>query len=166
MSVDTGHATASRKHYSTTEERFAARSSPSGGCTVWTGAKNQFGYGQIWTGERLVPAHRYAWERTNGPIPDGMVIDHLCWNRACVNVEHLRVVAQAQNNQNLSGARSDSKSGVRGVRRHGNGWEARVQTGGVKYSSKHPTLEDAEAWVTAMRTKLMPFSQEQGRKLS
>jgi hypothetical protein len=41
--------------------------------------------------------HRYIWERQNGLIPDGMVIDHICRNRACCNVDHLRVVSRAVN---------------------------------------------------------------------
>jgi hypothetical protein len=42
-------------------------------------------------------AHRWAWTRAHGPIPEGMCIDHICRNRACVNVDHLRVVTRGQN---------------------------------------------------------------------
>lgn len=41
--------------------------------------------------------HRWAWEFANGPIPEGMIIDHLCRNRACYNVEHLRLVTHVEN---------------------------------------------------------------------
>jgi len=36
--------------------------------------------------------HRLEWERLRGPIPKGLWIDHTCRNRACANVEHLRLV--------------------------------------------------------------------------
>jgi len=55
------------------------------------------GYGTVSVDERKVYAHRYAYERLIGPIPDGLVIDHLCRNRACCNPWHLDVVPQRVN---------------------------------------------------------------------
>lgn len=46
-----------------------------------------------------VPVHRASWVHTNGPIPDGMVVDHMCRNRRCVNPEHLRLLTLARNTQ-------------------------------------------------------------------
>lgn len=37
-----------------------------------------------------VNAHRLAYMAKFGPIPDGIEIDHICGNRACVNRLHLR----------------------------------------------------------------------------
>jgi hypothetical protein len=42
-------------------------------------------------------AHRVAYERAHGLLPKGLVIDHLCRNKACVNVEHLEAVTQREN---------------------------------------------------------------------
>ena len=70
----------------------------SDGCIVWTGATIPTGYGQIVLGGTVVRAHRVAWVARNGSdIPDGLVIDHLCGNRSCVNVDHLQVVTQREN---------------------------------------------------------------------
>ncbi len=61
-----------------------------GPCWIWTGERQEEGYGRISTrikptasGTRL--AHRAAYELTVGPIPDGRHLDHLCRNPACVN---------------------------------------------------------------------------------
>ena len=40
-----------------------------------------------------------AYEDANGPIPDGLVIDHLCRIPSCVNPEHLEAVTPAVNNR-------------------------------------------------------------------
>ncbi len=43
-----------------------------------------------------------AWELLNGKIPDGLVIDHLCENMACVNVQHLEPVTKEENTSRAS----------------------------------------------------------------
>lgn len=42
-------------------------------------------------------AHRVVWEYTNGPIPNGMQIDHLCRQRDCCELSHLDVVTNLEN---------------------------------------------------------------------
>jgi hypothetical protein len=70
---------------------------PATGCTEWL-ASLRNGYGQMGvSSKRTEYAHRIAWELQVGPIPDGLWIDHKCRNRACVNVEHLRLVTPRQN---------------------------------------------------------------------
>ena len=41
--------------------------------------------------------HRDAYEAAKGPIPDGLEIDHLCRNRACINPDHLEAVTHREN---------------------------------------------------------------------
>ena len=74
-------------------ERFFSRIDkiPSG-CWVWTGSIMQCGYGRMKVDNKTVLAHRLAYELMVGPIPEGLEIDHLCRNRACVNPEHLEPV--------------------------------------------------------------------------
>ena len=146
-----------KPQYSTTEERLDGRSRWEGECLVWTGGKSE-GYG-AWTDHgKKVYAHRASWERANGPIPDGMVIDHLCWNRACILPAHLRAITQAENNQNYQGARSDSISGIRGVhfRKSTGKWMATAKS---KYVGVYATSDEASRAASAARKSLMEYTQ-------
>lgn len=85
------------------------------GCWLWTAATNAEGYGRYSDKGHLFSTHRFAYSVLVGPIPAGIVIDHTCFNAGCVNPRHLRAVTSKQNNEHLRGARSNSKSGIRGV---------------------------------------------------
>lgn len=68
------------------------------GCWVWKGKKSNGGYGSAYVGGVGTTAHRHMWQITHETtIPDGLVVDHLCSNRSCVNPDHLRVVDQQLN---------------------------------------------------------------------
>jgi hypothetical protein len=80
---------------------FWAKVDTTGDCWEWTASRHPSGYGQIaWrTDGKSLPrrAHRVAWELLVGSIPDGMELDHLCRNPACVNPDHLEVVTHREN---------------------------------------------------------------------
>jgi hypothetical protein len=65
-------------------------------CWPWRAQVTGDGYGGFYTG-RTIGAHRVAYELVRGPIPEGLVIDHLCRNRLCVNPYHMEPVTNAEN---------------------------------------------------------------------
>ncbi|WP_372489607.1 HNH endonuclease signature motif containing protein [Prescottella equi] len=77
------------------------------GCHVSTYSVGSHGYAQIgWQqyGERIVTlAHRVAWIAEHGPIQPGFTVDHVCKNRKCVNVQHLRLLSNFENARRTSG---------------------------------------------------------------
>lgn len=85
-------------------DNFIAKISIAGGCWLWTGCKNEGGYGYYHHGKRKsVRAHRFAFELANGPVPAGLQIDHLCRNRSCVNPAHLEAVTARVNTLRSTG---------------------------------------------------------------
>ena len=69
-----------------------------GDCWVWQGSRSNNGYGSIFhNGRDGYMPHRLSYELLVGPIPQGLVIDHLCKNKHCVNPKHLEPVTPRVN---------------------------------------------------------------------
>ena len=66
-------------------------------CWVWAKGLHPTGYGSLGVNESWGYGHRVYYERSKGPIPAGLHIDHLCRVRACVNPDHLEAVTQQEN---------------------------------------------------------------------
>lgn len=146
-----------RPYFRDPEEAFRARTERRGECLIWTGYTNPQGYGEIRVRGRLLPAHRYAWERVNGPVPGGMVVDHKdhC-DPACVEVKHLRPATIQQNVQNRRGAqRNNGTTGARNVYPHGPNYRVRVKKDGKMLNfGSYPTVEEAKAVAERTRKEL------------
>lgn len=79
-------------------ERFTSKYSLNAetGCWDWLGAVSH-NYGKMHHLGQTVSAHRFSYLMFVGEIPDGMVVDHICNNKLCVNPDHLRVLTNQQN---------------------------------------------------------------------
>lgn len=67
------------------------------GCWLWTASRDRYGYGQFNTRGVVRRAHTLAYEEAYGPVPVGLVLDHLCRTRRCVRPAHLEAVTIAEN---------------------------------------------------------------------
>jgi hypothetical protein len=89
-------------------ERLLAYSVPvlPNGCWEWQRATMpNGGYGRLARSlaEGTRAAHRISYEEFIGPIPEGLVLDHLCNNTGCINPLHLEPVTQAENVYRIDG---------------------------------------------------------------
>jgi hypothetical protein len=75
-------------------------------CWLWLGRVSpKTGYGKKQFHGKTLLAHRWVYEQLFGPIPDGMVINHKCRTRACVNPQHLEITDQAGNCRDGAGTK-------------------------------------------------------------
>lgn len=95
-------------------------------CWLWSAGIDGGGYGSFGDGIRVVCAHRWLWEQTNGPIPHGMELDHLCRVRNCVRPSHLEPVTRRINV-------------LRGMAQHAIKYRNRIASGVCE--SGHPLTE-------------------------
>ena len=80
---------------------------PDRGCHISTYSVGSHGYAQVgWheDGLRTVTlCHRVIWYAEHGPIPEGMTIDHMCKQRKCVRIDHLRLLTNYENARRTAG---------------------------------------------------------------
>lgn len=148
--------------YSSADIRFDAKYTVSdGGCWIWDAATNHNGYGQFRDGSRIVRAHRWSYERAHGPIPKPLMLDHICRRRECVNLDHLQLVTNKQNQEHRSGPQSNGTSGHRGVMwdKQQRKWRASAQHHGrIISAGSFDTVELAAQAATRLRRELFTNS--------
>jgi hypothetical protein len=98
-----------RKSNLTLEERLWSRVTKTETCWLWMG-NTSWGYGGISVEGKHKKVHRVSYEILVGPIPEGLVLDHLCRVKSCVNPEHLEPVTQRENVLRGEGRTADNAS--------------------------------------------------------
>ena len=80
-------------------ERFIAHTSieDAAACWRWTASVCRDGYAKFYVNRKHVKAHNYAYREIIGKIPEGLILDHLCRVRNCVNPFHLEPVTTREN---------------------------------------------------------------------
>lgn len=98
------------------------------------------GYIRVRFGGKEYRAHRLIWEMHYGPIPEGMLVDHIDRNPKNNNISNLRLVTRQQNNAN----RSKLTELPKGVTKYGEMYRARISYQGTTYSlGSYKTPEEA-----------------------
>ena len=137
------------------DERFWNRVEKTETCWLWSGkCLVSGGYGVLRVNGKDTRAHRFSYELHNGPIPDGLVIDHMCHVTNCVNPDHLRAVTNKQNSENVWAVKASS--GVRGVSWHKGArkWMVQVRHDGKNYyGGLHNDIKTAERVAIALRSQ-------------
>lgn len=124
-------------------------------CWRWRKAPHVQGHGTFWQNNVSYHAHVISYRLEHGDIPVGMLIDHKCRNRICVNPNHLHAVTPKENTENIDLYRNNP-SGYRGVTPRGNGkWRARVgHHGQVVHIGDFDSPEEANEAVVAARLRM------------
>ncbi len=82
-------------------ERFWEKVDKTDTCWLWTGSgigrNKEYGNFYLTGGRNRVMAHIYSYEQLVGPVPEGLVLDHLCRQTKCVRPDHLEPVTQQVN---------------------------------------------------------------------
>ena len=143
------------------EDHFWSRVDKSSGCWVWTGPLTPAGYGQLRVDKTLYMAHRYSMLLKHGQLTEGLVVDHMCFNRACVNPAHLREVNLTGNGQNR-GTFSGSTGRRNVFPSHSKLNPYRVQlyvANRAVHIGVFATLDEADSAAIAARREHYPYSQ-------
>lgn len=151
----------------TPEARFWAKVEKTDTCWNWTANVLDDGYGMFCYRSKNVLAHRHAYRMAHGEIPDWMHVDHTCFNRRCVRLDHLRLTTPKQNAENRSGAQRTSRSGVRGVwlKKSRNRWYASVAHHGKRiFVGEFRELADAAEAVRLKRIELFTHNDADRRE--
>lgn len=152
--------------------KFWTRVEKTDGCWQWRGSVTGYGYGQYGHGlpGLTMRVHKLAWEAQNGPVPVGLVLDHLCRNRLCVRPDHLQAVPNRVNvlrGEGLSAVNARKRHCRRGhpfSDRDADGRRRCEQCERIKYEAR--LIRDRERRSVVLCGHPLPFGDNCTRKIA
>lgn len=84
------------------------------GCWTLPPTKGRKGYSVVKFRGKTMAAHRMFYQIAVGPIPDGLVLDHLCMVKNCCNPSHLEPVTSKENTRRAPTHNANKKACKRG----------------------------------------------------
>lgn len=102
----------------TIEDRFRQIVEDANGCWLWTGTVMKNGYGYLWWEDKLVRAHIFFYKLFRGAVPLGLVLDHTCLVKKCVNPWHQEAVTNKVNTLRGDGPSAQNARQTRCIRGH------------------------------------------------
>lgn len=99
--------------------------------------------------------HHLVWEQANGPIPEGLIVDHINGNHRDNRLENLRLATPSENQWNRKLNRN-SRTGVKGLSwdKTNSRWQCNIACNGSARTFKTKNLLDAVAWLLRTRVEL------------
>lgn len=142
------------------DERFWSKVEKTEACWLWTGKVSaRGGYASYYREGRVWLAHRWSYTDAVGPVPEGLVIDHLCRNTNCVNPDHLEAVTLEENSRRAASARGNGGKCGRGHSLAGPAKRTRkdgtvycgecANQAQAKRRAKSRTVKKARAWLAS-----------------
>lgn len=122
--------------YKTIKDLFAESAKDKNGCIVWLKFKDRGGYGFASHKNKVVRAHRLAWEFVNGKIPNGLLVCHSCDNPSCVNPKHLFLGTHKDNRADCLKKMRQAKGDTAGPRLHPEAYVNTRSRGSSHYNAK------------------------------
>ena len=118
------------------------------------------GYRKVRLNGKRYMLHRIIYEMANGPIPEGILIDHINTNSLDNRLCNLRLATNAENCMNR-GANKNNTTGFKGVHKRDSGFRAVINVGGKPINlGTHSTPElAAEAYAAASKIHHREFAR-------
>lgn len=115
----------------------------------------KFKYRTVGHRSNQVYLHRKIWEEANGPIPEGMLVDHINGDTHDNRLENLRLASRSQNMMN-SKRRTDNKTGLKGlhwIAAKGR-WQGTIWKDKKVFTKSSTDLLEVAAWIHRTRSEL------------
>lgn len=142
------------------KDKIWTKVSKTKGCWEWSGRKTSKGYGRYAVyPNKAEYAHRLVWVLCGNTIPKGLVLDHICKNRGCVNPNHLDLVTIRQNTLENSDS-APSKNIKKTHCKHGHKLVLKYESG---RKCKECTIIKEKTRVRIKNGKIYPVSAREGK---